>query len=364
MPNYENEAMPRYNNEGYGQNTNGEFGDSRNLGETGDSGNSGDLEDVNSLRQYSIAGDLGRMFVNSKVGTPVRKIGGAAGSLRKWTGGKAKAVGNKVGNAKRAIQNNDKFRYLADSKEGQLLKGAGRVVRYTAKQGIRQARRTVGGAIAAAPNVATKTLAGAALGATAGAVGVGATMVSGDPSNLFTYAGGAAAAAAAIGISGSGVQTSSTKTATQIARERQFYGDKYDEHVAQKNMKDWKRNTQKREELEKHLGAANAKELYKGDNPAIDQYLKNDITDAKDIATIEKMLKDKNIKSREEGIAIQMNVDKKGDLTKMKPKDKEDWRKEDAKIYRSKGYSEEQANQMAKNQQEKEINFLKTRKRL
>ena len=146
--------------------------------------------------------------------------------------------------------------------------------------------------------------------------------------------------------------------------ERDLYGDKYDQHVAEENMKKWKKDDSKKEEIEKYIGASATKTLYEGKQPAIDQYLKNDITDAKDIATIEKMLKDKNIKSREEGIAIQMNVDKKGDLTKMKPKDKEDWRKEDAKTYKNKGFSEQQTTKMSKKQQTKKIDFLKIRENL
>ncbi len=388
--NYEEDAMNKYKSEGYGQNANGDYfnpwtdeydpdydplqdkeynkglglsdGDDGGIGDTGDSGS------LDSPRQYSIAGDLGRKFVNSKAGTPVRKIKGYAGSARKWVGGKARAIGNKVGNVKRGIQSNDKFRYLADSKEGQFIKGAGRAIKYTAKQGtrnaIRAARRTVGGAIAAAPNVAVRAAAGAALGATAGAIGVGAAVASGDPSNLITYGGGAAATAAAIAASRSGVDISNTKTAAQIARERQFYGDRYDQHVAEKNMKEWKKDVEKREEMEKYIGSVSTKDLYKGKSPVIDQYLKNEVTDVKDIATIEKMLKDGKIKSREEGIALQANIDKKGDLEKMKPKDREDWRKEDTEIYKKKGYSEQQATNMAQKQQDREIEYLQIRRKL
>ena len=302
-------------------------------------------------------------MMSTPVAKPIRKIGGAVGNATRWTSDKARAVGNKAGNVKQRIQNNDKFRYLADSREGQYIKGAGRAMKYTAKQA---GRSLVKKGIPRMANIAVKGAVGAAVGATAGMLGATAAIASGDPSNLLTYGAGAAAAGATLGSSRVNVNPQPrTRSAAQIAREKAFYGDRYDEHVAERNLKEWKRNVAKREELEKYLSADEVKKLYKGENPIIDTYLKNEITDTKDIATIEKMLKDETIKSREEGIALQMNVDKKGDLTNMKPKDKEDWRKDDAETYKKKfGISEERAKKMAEDQQAKEISYLDIRKKL
>lgn len=306
-------------------------------------------DDNNDKTEYSVAGDLGRKFMGTPVGHGVKTITGAVGNAGKFVGGKAKAIGNKVGNVKRGIQNNDKFRYLADSKEGQFLKGAGRAIRYTAKQGtknaIRAARRTVGGAIAAAPNAVTRAAAGAVLGVTAGAIGTGVAIASGDPSNILTYGGGAALAAGGIGMSRPGVETSNTKSAMQIAREREFYGDKYDDHMAEKNMKNWKRDDEKRQELERYLGREQVKSLYK-DNK-IDKYLKNEITDAKDIAALEKLQKEKSV-TFNDAMVFYDAYDKYGDITRQKPKDRTDIESGYTKEFTDRGNSQQRAEGKAK----------------
>ena len=230
-----------------------------------------------------------------------------------------------------------------------VVKGAGRAMRYTAKQGtknaIRTARRTVGGAIAAAPNVAVKAAAGIALGATAGMIGTGVAIASGDPSNILTYGGGAALAAGTIGMSRDGVNISNTKSAMQIAREREFYGDKYDDHMAEKNMKKWKRDDEKRQELERYLGREGAKSLYK-DNK-IDQYLKNEITDAKDIAALEKLQKEKNVNFND-AMVFYDAYDKYGDITRQKPKDRADIEGGYTKEFTDRGNSQQHAEGKAK----------------
>ena len=310
-------------------------------------------EAANLMRpdNYSMLGTAGRKFYNSKAGTPIRKITGAAGYVKRgvgnkaravkgWAGDKAKqvgdsAVGQKLGRAKD---------FVANSKEGEFLKGAGRAMRYTAKQGIRSARRSIGGAIAAAPNAVTRAAAGAVLGATAGAIGTGVAIASGDPSNILTYGGGAALAAGTIGASRAGVDISNTKTATQIARERAFYGDKYDEHVVEKNMKDWKRNVGKREELEKYLGADQAQQLYK--SKTIDKYLENDITDAKDIAALEKLQKEQKV-SFNDALVFYDAHSRYGDIKNGDVKKRKEIKADYAEQFEKRGNTKEAANTKA-----------------
>lgn len=297
---------------------------------TGDSDGINDPGQLPRMREpgsYSLFGNMGRAVgnfasTNRITGKPIRKIKGAAGYAVGGAKGLARGARNKVSGAVQGIQNSDKFRYLADSKEGQFIKGAGRAMKYTAKQGIRQTRRAVGGAIGALPNVATKAAAGIALGTVAGAVGAGAAIASGDPSNLITYGGGAFATAGALGASRAGVNMGDSKSATQIAREKAFYGDKYDDHVADRNLKQLKGNINQKEELEKYLGDKAVKELYK--NHEIDKYYKNDVTSPKDIAALEALKKDKSakVKSTEEAIAIKDMYDKYGSFDKMKPDDR------------------------------------------
>ena len=322
-------------------------------GDSDGSNDSGQLPRMMEPGSYSLFGDAGRAignFASSNriTGKPIRKIKGAAGYIAGGAKGISGGIKNKASGAIQGIQNNDKFRYFADSKEGQAIKGAGRAIKYTAKQGIRkgisQTRKTIGGAIGALPNVATRTAAGIALGATAGAIGAGAAIASGDPSNLITYGGGAFATAAAIGASRAGINTSDSKSATQIARERAFYGDKYDKHVADRNLKQLKRSTTQKEELEKYLGADAVNALYK--NKTIDEYYKNDVTSAKDIAALEALKKDEeaHVTSTKDAIAVKDLYDKYGSFDKMKSDDRELYKQDLANKFR-KNLSAEKANE-------------------
>ena len=233
---------------------------------------------------------------------------------------------------------------------GDVVRGTGRALKYTAKRGAKDAMRsvgrTVGGAVAAAPNIAIKGLAGAALGATAGAIGVGAAIASGDPSNLINYGGGAALAAGTIGASRAGLNISNTKSATQIARERAFYGDKYDDHVAEKNMKKWKRDDEKRQELERYLGAEATKKLYK--ERKIDKYLQNEITDAKDIAALEQLQNDPKAKvSFNDAMVFYDAHSRYGDIRDGDVKKRKEIKADYAEKFEQRGNNKEKADKQA-----------------
>lgn len=325
-----------------------------------------DTENVDSTEpnDYSMLGVAGRKFYNSKAGTPVRKIAGAAGYIKRGAKNKVADIKNKakdsVSNIKEQISNTPVGQklggaknFVANSKEGKFVKsavkGAGRAIKYTAKQGtkdaIRATRRTVGSAIAGAPNAIARTAAGVALGAVPAAIGVGAAIASGDPSNLLTYGGGAALTAGTIAASRTGINMSNTKSATQIARERAFYGDKYEEHIAERNMKNWKKDDKKRQELEKYLGTDKAKNLYKGGK--IDEYLKNEVTDAKDIAALEKLQEKKKV-SFNDALLYYDAHDKYGDITRQKTKDKEDIERGYINEFKARNNSQEEAEGKAK----------------
>ena len=247
----------------------------------------------NNNRDYSIAGDVGRKFMGTPVGHGVKTITGAVGNVAGKGKAKVQAVGNKVGNVKRGIQNNSKFRYVADSKEGQFIKGVGRNIKTRAGQGLRGYKEGLKQGARQVPGI----VGGAVIGATAGAVGLAAGVAAGDPSKAASYAAGAAIAGGTFGKKAFNIPPrSGQQSAEKIARDRAFYGDKYDEHIAEKNMKKWKRDDEKRKELERYLGTEQVKELYKGDKDAkINKYLQNEITDAKDIAALERLQKDKQV---------------------------------------------------------------------
>ena len=360
-PDYEKDAMEKYKNDGYGQNAFGHYYNPNideydedydplkdenynmalNTPQDSSGENNGESTD-DSAREYSIAGDLGHKFMNSKAGKPVRKIKGAVGNAGQFVKGKATAVGNRVGNVKQGIQNNAKFRYLADSKEGQFVKGVGRAMKEGAKQGLSGYKRGVKQGLRKAPGV----VGGAALGATAGTIGLAAGIAAGDPSKAFSYAAGAGVAGATFGSRALTISPRSGQpSAEKIARDRAFYGDRYDDHVAEKNMKKWKKDDEKRQELERYLGSDEVKNLYK-DNK-IDNYLKNEITDAKDIAALEKLQKDKNV-SFNDALVYYDAHDKYGDITRQKPKDRTDIENGYTKEFTNRGNSQKNAEGKAK----------------
>ena len=137
----------------------------------------------------------------------------------------------------------------------------------------------------------SKLVTGATIGATAGAVGLGLGLATGDPSNAATYALGAATAGATFGAgtAGAGIGAlSRTTSASREAFKRAYYGDRYDQHKAEKNMKEWKKDPENRTAIEEHLGQKEAKELY--ESGRINNYLKNDISDPKLIVAMEKAM--------------------------------------------------------------------------
>lgn len=225
---------------------------------------------------------------------------------------------------------------------GDVVKGAGRNVQYRLKQGMTGYKRGLKQGLRKAPGV----IGGAVLGATAGAIGTGVAIASGDPSNLLTYGAGAGIAGATFGSKTLTISPRSGQpSAEKIARDRAFYGDKYDDHMVEKSMKKWKKDDEKRQELERYLGREQVKNLYK-DNK-IDNYLKNEITDAKDIAALEKLQKDKNV-SFNDALVYYDAHDKYGDITRQKPKDRTDIENGYAKEFTNRGNSQKNAEGKAK----------------
>ncbi len=170
---------------------------------------------------------------------------------------------------------------------GDRFRGAGRVLKDSGRQQIKGFKKGVKKGFRMAPGV----IGGAMIGGTAAAFGASLGLATGDPSKALSYGSAAAVAGATFGGKTFTIQErTGEQSAAQIARDRAYYGDRYDDHVAEKNMKTWKKDSDKREELEKYLGADRAKQLYESGD--IDNYLKHDITDTKMIAAMENVMKD------------------------------------------------------------------------
>lgn len=302
--------------------------------------NNGDNREA-ELDGYSLFGLANNKLSKSKVGAPARVITGAVGSAGKFVKGKYGTAKNWAGNKATQLKDNGVGQklgkakdFVSNSKEGEMLKGAGRVMKYTAKQGIRNLGRTASKALKATPKVA----AGAVLGAVAGTAGASLAIATGDPSNLLTYGGGAALAGAYLG--SSAINTNTQKSAGQIAREKAFYGEKYDAHLEAEFKKKWKTDSKKKEELEGQLGEKKVKELYK--TGKIDRYIENGATNTKDIIALEQLQEKAKISFDEAMVSFDAHG-KYGDITKQKPKDQVDIEAGYTKEFMNRGNSEEKA---------------------
>ena len=201
--------------------------------------------------------------------------------------------------------------------------GMGRSAKLTAEQAGRKIRSIAPKVIRGVAKGAVKGAAGVALGTTAAAIGATVGIATGDLSKAVSFTAGAAGAGAGLGSSIINLEESTrTKSATQIARERAYWGDKYDQHIAEENMKKWKKNSEKRTNLEKYLGYEKAKELYK--TGKIDKYLQNEITNEKDIAALEKLQEKNDNINFNDALLVFDAYDKYGDIDRQKNKDKKD----------------------------------------
>ena len=224
-----------------------------------------------------------------------------------------------------------------------FLRRVGETAKFTAtKQVPRKLKEVAPKAI----RTGAKLAAGAALGATAAAVGATIGIATGDPSRAASFAGGAALAGGALGASRIDTNPPTpTKSAAQIARERAFWGDDYDRHLAEERIKKWKKDEKKREVIEGQLGVEKTKELYKSGK--IDNYLKNEVTSPKDIAALEKLQEENDDISFNDALLVFDAHDKYGDIDRQKDKDKKDIRGGYTEQFQKAGASEQRAKEKA-----------------
>ena len=240
----------------------------------------------------------------------------------------------------RKTQQNENGKIKLTKKQQQRKRIAG-VAKLTARQAGRKFKRVAPKAI----RTVAKVGAGAAAGLTAGAIGATIGIATGDPSNVLSYGGGAALAG---GVLGSGLVSTNTpertKSANQIAREREYWGEEYDKHAAEERIKKLKRNTEMRENLEKNLGLEKTDELYKSGK--FDQYLQNEITGYQDIVALENLQEKEKMKF-DDALLIFDAYDKYGDINKQKPKDQTDIVDGYTKRFQKGGFNENNAKQKA-----------------
>lgn len=243
--------------------------------------------------------------------------------------------------SERNQQFNDKHRRIAAGKRKirGVASGVGRSAAGVGRVGMTGARKLY----AKRGDIAKKAIrmsAGAATAIAAGTVGTAVGAATGDLGNAFQYGVGAAGAGA---IAGSNLADFAMETGSAIKNsddvQRAYYGDRYEEHKTQQNIKEWKKNN--RTELENEYGIRETSRMM--NDGTIDQYLKADITSTKDIIALEKMQKDKEVGNFDQARAVHKLSKMTGDTTKMKAKDRKDWQETMKNKYIDKNYNEKQA---------------------
>lgn len=342
----EEEAMQKYQNEGFGQNAFGHYfnphesefdpnydprtdkaynkgldrTENTNTRELNKPENVDNKEIENSKNDENI-----KIPEKQSIPTPQRTVSSTTSQPKKITGSRGRAgkmtLGDRVKGAGRA--------------SWATYKQAGKGFIKGAKQGVRKA-----------PGV----VAGAMIGGTAAVVGASLGLAAGDPSKALSYGGAGAVAGGTLGKRTFTISPrSGQQSAEKIAAERAFYGDKYDDHVAEKNMKKWRRDDEKRQELERYLGAEKVKALYKGDkNAKINEYLKNEITDAKDIAALEQ-LQEKQKVSFNDALVFYDAHSRYGDIPNGDVKKRKEIKADYAEKFENRGISKDVADKKAQN---------------
>ena len=203
----------------------------------------------------------------------------------------------------------------------------------------------------------TIRMAGGVAGATfAGTIGVAAGIASGDPSNALQYglAGAGAGAMAGAKVTGGAINAASdalrnsNQGEIMTAMKEAYYGeDEYRQKQLEKQLKQWKKDSDKREKLQKIVGTEAADEMYSSGE--IDEYLKHNIDNIEDMATIHELQKNEEmIKSREEAIAVHKYAKVAGDTTSMKAKDRKEWAATYKERFMEAGLSEDRADEESK----------------
>ena len=277
---------------------------------------------------------------------------------------KANNQNNKKMNAKiktkqgsQALPNNNKNRVATTSNS---IPKRPKRIRRAVKAGGRVFTRNVGRKIintgGKAGKTALKFATGVTLGGVAGTIGVAAGIATGDASNALQY--GAAGAGAGM-YAGSKAGELVTNTAgyvkneiddvtsgTKEAAQKEYYGEEYKQRQQEKQIRTWKKDKTNRYELEAKVGREAAKSMY--DNGEIDDYLRYEVDDVSDMVAIHKLQEEKIAENREQAVAVHKYAQRTGDTSKMKKKDKDEWKNTFKEEFKKIGRSELDAEKASK----------------
>ena len=199
--------------------------------------------------------------------------------------------------------------------------------------------------------------AGAALATAAGTIGVAAGLASGDASNVFQYGmagigagflAGRKSADAVMNTADAGydkVKNSETRKAIVEA----YHGEEedYKQKQQEKQIKQWKKNVEYKEQIERTVGEEQAKQMY--NQGEIDEYLKHGITEVPDMVAMHELQEKKIAGNIQEAMAIHDYGERVGgDYKKLKNKDKKEWGETFTEEFQQRGNSKEDSEKATK----------------
>lgn len=184
------------------------------------------------------------------------------------------------------------------------------------------------------PRTVGKMATGTALGAAAGAVGLAIGATTGDLSNVAKIGVGSAVTGFSLG---SGVGDASLNDEYKNAYDEAYNSSEYKEEALQDYAKKYRGDPEVRNYLEQKVGNKEAKKmLEKGGE--VEQYLNNNITDKKEMATLHKLQKEGVVKDTDEAISIsQLGQLIGANPDNMKAKDRKEWKTTISNMAKKKG---------------------------
>lgn len=253
---------------------------------------------------------------------------------------------------------------------GRVLKTGGKKV-FTSQNGRRLSN--IGKSLG---KTSLKFATSATLGGVAGTIGVAAGIASGDVSNAVQYGAagmgaGIAAGSKMVDAAGNVVGTAKDKISdgynkssnTIDEMKRAYYGDQeYEQKELNKQVAEWKKDDENKKVLRNEFGTEATQEMY--DSGEIDQYLKHNINDVTDMINMHKLQKEGVADGVEQAVAVHEYAKRTGDTTKMKKKDKDEWKETFAEEFRRVGHSEEDAKKASEDTFDKINSYNKIKTKL
>lgn len=173
---------------------------------------------------------------------------------------------------------------------------------------------------------AGKMAAGVATGIAAGALGTAIAASTGEDGNLAKIGGGLAATGYAVG-SGRAANTRSPmddSTVKAVYDNTRNKGE-YKEEAMKDYVEKYTTDEKNRNYLERKFDAATAKEMLEGGE--IEEYLRNDITDIKEMAAMHKLQTEGVVKDRKQAISVaQLDKMVGTDTNNMTTKKRDEWK--------------------------------------